>query len=137
MSRVEEVALRLAVIHDELTALGDGPSPVRFQLLTEQDSLREEAAGFAEETDSERSTDDLEAELVSLRRRRKEIVRSRSGYVMGKGGDSAGPVSGAWVELSKQSRSAAGLDRMNVRISHIEDVLASRGGRDARNVTST
>ena len=131
MSRVEDIALRLAAIHDELTALGDGPSAERYQLLTEQDSLRGEASGFAQQTDSERSTGELEAELVSLKRRRKGIVRSRSGYVMGKGGDNAGPASGAWVKLSEQSRSAAGLDQMNARISHIEDVLASRRGGSA------
>ena len=136
MSRVEEVALRLAVIRDELMALGDNPSTERYQLLTEQDSLRAEAGGFAEQSESERPTEHLEAELVALRGRRKGIVRSRSGYVMGKGGNSAGPASGAWVGLSKQSRSAAGLDRINVRISHLEDVLASRRGRNTWDTTS-
>lgn len=130
VSRVEDVTLRLAAIQEELLALPDGPSEKRYQLLVERDALREQAAEFAVDVDAERSTAELEAELLSLRRRRREIVESRSGYVMGKGGDSQGPASGAWVKLSGQSRSAAGLDHINVRISRIEDVLASRKNRE-------
>ena len=126
MSSVEDVSLRLAAIHDELAALPDGPSPERYILLKELDLLREEAAGFVANVDTERPTTDLEAELASLRRSRKQILDARKGYVMSKGGDNAGPASGTWVKLSIQSRSAAGVDRLNVRISRIEDVLASR-----------
>lgn len=132
MSRVEEIALRLAAIQDALLALPAGPSRERYDLLTEQDALREEAAEFAVQVDAGRSTADLEAELASLKRRRHEIVDSRRGYVMGKGGDNAGPASAAWVRLSGQSRSAAGLDQMNARISTIEDVLAARGESEDR-----
>ena len=52
------------------------------------------------------------------------------GYVMSKGGDNAGPASGAWVKLSSQTRAAGGLDWINVRISQIEDVLAERRPSD-------
>ena len=126
MSRVEEVALRLAAIQDKLMALPTESSEDRYHLLKEQDALREEAAEFAVGVDSGRSTEELEAELASLERRRKAIVSSRSGYVMSKGGDSAGPASGAWVGLSGKSHAAAGIDRLNVRISQIEDELAAR-----------
>lgn len=130
MSRVEDVALRLAAIQDELTSLPEGPSLDRYDLLKEQDILRAEAGVFGVHVDTERSTKDLVAELESLKQRRKSIVSSRSGYVMGKGGNSAGPASGAWVKLSAESQSASGLDQLNVRISRIEDVLAAR--RDAQ-----
>lgn len=47
---------------------------------------------------------------------------------MGKGGNNQGPASAAWVQLSASGRSASGVDRLNVRISHLEDVLSRRTG---------
>lgn len=126
MSTLEEVVGRLATIQDELLALPAGPSKRRFELLKEQDKLREMAAEFAEHRDEHRSDDELRAELDSLRTRQKSLVESRSGYVMGKGGDNAGPASGAWVGLSTDSKAASGAGRLSVRISQIEDELARR-----------
>ena len=117
---------RLAEIHDALVALPDGPSVERFNLLKERDGLRAEAEDFKGNVDETRSDSELKAELASLRRRRKQVIGERTGYVTSKGGNNAGPSSGAWVKLGAKSMAAGGLDHLNVRISHIEQVLASR-----------
>ena len=126
MGTTEEIALRLAAIQDELLALPAGPSERRYELLMEQDALRAAASEFAERADEQRSSAELTAELEALRNKRKSLVARRKGYVMSKGGDSAGPASAAWVRLSKQSRAASGVDRLSVRITQIEDELAAR-----------
>lgn len=128
MSGVEEIALRLAAIHDELAALPEGPSVARHELLKERDGLRRAASQYAADIDLERPTEALKAELASLRQQRRHLIESRSGYVMGKGGNNQGPASAAWVQLSASGRSASGVDRLNVRISHLEDVLSRRTG---------
>lgn len=131
MSGAGEIALRLAAIQEELAALPDGPSADRYQLLKERDGLRLAAAQYAADIDSERPTEELQAELASLKQQRRQLVESRSGYVMSKGGNSQGPASAAWVKLSVSGRSASGVDRLNVRISHLEDVLSQRTGDES------
>lgn len=128
VSGVEEIALRLAAIQGELAALPEGPSAERYQLLKERDGLRQAASQYAVDLDLKRPTEELEAELTSLKQRRRQLVESRSGYVMGKGGNNQGPASAAWVQLSVSARSASGIDALNVRISHLEDVLSQRSG---------
>lgn len=128
MSRVEDISHRLAEIHDALAAL-DGPSDNRFILLKERDAVRAEARAFSAGADQKRSNEDLESELDSLKSLRKQVVGSRTGYATSKGGNNAGPSSGAWVKLGGQSRAPGGAERLNVRISHIEDVVASRRRR--------
>lgn len=123
LNRLEEVTLRLAAIRDELLALPEGPSPERFKLLTEQDALRAEASAFAEDADSHRSTEELKAALDSLTQRRRAILESRSGYVTSRGG---APTAGAWVGAEGRAQSAAHIERLNVRISEIEDELRDR-----------
>ena len=127
-SGVKEVALQLAAIRGKLLALPDGPSPERYQLLKEQDALRLKASEFAVDADRDKSTEELEAELVSLKHRRKEIVDSRSGYAMGSGGSNQAATSGAWVKLSAQAHAASDLDRLTARISHLQDVLMDQEG---------
>jgi len=123
---VKEVAVRLAEILGALAALPDGPSSARYQLLKERDELRARAAEFAVSRDASRLTTELESELDSLRRRRDEIVRSRTGFVTGKGGSNQGPVSGAWVKLGAQALAGGDLGWVNARISAIQDVLKER-----------
>lgn len=125
MSRVEEVALRLAAIHDELATLPEGPSPERFSLLKERDGLREEASTFAVSADQGRSTQTLRDELNALLKRRAELVESRSGYVIIEGETSLFAPS-AWVQLSVNAKKAARVDLFDARISRIEDELAAR-----------
>jgi len=129
MDNLEEITLRLAWIIDELAALPEGPSPDRFRLLKEQDALRARAAEAAVEIDADRSTASLESELAALKRQRRVLANSRGGYVMGGGVESAGRVGAAFTALHGREASDSGLGRLNVRISHIEDELASRNAR--------
>ncbi len=126
MDRVEELAIRPGALHDELTEMAGQPSARLYELLTERDALRAEAAGLTDSIDSERSTPELEAELAALIHLRKSLIDARTGYATGKGGNNAGPASGAWVTLNARSHAASGVDRLTARISKIEDVLAAR-----------
>lgn len=127
MSSVEDIARRLAAIMDELALLPGGPSPEQFRLLQERDALRAQAAELAQDADAERSTESLEAELSSLKRRRRSLVNRTGGYVTGHSADSAGRVGAAMPAVGGRANSAAGVDQLNVQISRIEDVLAARG----------
>lgn len=126
MSSVEDIARRLAAIIDELALLPDGPSPERFHLLQERDTLRDQAAQFALDADAGRSTESLEAEKASLKRRRHSLVNTTGGYVTGDSADSAGRVGAALTTVHGRAASAAGVEQLNLRISRIEDVLATR-----------
>ena len=121
-----QVSKRLAEILVELDRLPPGPSPERFRLLVERDALRGDAGKFAVDALKSKTTKELESELHSLRQSRDELLSSHTGFVTAKGGNNAGPASGAWIGLSKKSLGAAGLDRFNQRISQIEDVLGER-----------
>lgn len=125
-SDLDRVIRRLAEIIDELAALPEGPSSERFHLLTERDALRREAAQFASSPDAHRSTSSLEAELEALKGDRTAVVKSRGGYITGDGADSAGRVGAALSALGGRARPTAGTDRFTVRISQIEDALATR-----------
>ncbi len=120
------VTRRLAEIVDELAALPDGPSAERFALLTDRDALRAQARSAAASADDDRSTESLEAELAELTQRRRALVRSRGGYVMGDSADSAGRIGASLTAMKGRTGAPTELNRLNVRISHIEDVLAKR-----------
>ena len=122
----DAVTRRLAEIVDELAALPDGPSAERFALLTERDALRAQARSAAASADDHRSTESLEAELAELTQRRRSLVRSRGGYVMGDSADSAGRIGAALTAMQGRAGAPTELERLTVRISHIEDVLAKR-----------
>ena len=127
---IEELTGRLAEIQDQISAMASGASREKFALLTERDQLRDHAKDFRRSTDANRSTSSLQAELDEHKSRRRQTVRSRTGYVMAKGGNSAGPASGAWVKLGRQGLSGGNLGTMNVRISELEDELASRAQKE-------
>jgi hypothetical protein len=126
MTRIEEVGRRLAEVVVELAGLPSGPSPERFALLREQDALRAEAREWEASADHGRTTESLEAELTELRRSRRALVGTRGGYVMGDGADSAGRIGVALTTMRGRTGSNAEIDRLTVRISRIEDVLAAR-----------
>jgi hypothetical protein len=127
MSRdVDRVVRRLAEIVDPVATLPPGPSPERYALLMEQDSLRREAAAFDREPFEGRATHELEFELAALKRLVDGAVASRTGFVTAKGGGSQSPSPGAWVGLSAKALRAAGLDRALARINRIEQEIARR-----------
>lgn len=125
----DEVSLRLATIIDELAALPEGPSPERYRLLTERDSLRSRAADLTLAVDEARSIESLNAELASLKRQRAAMLKTRGGYVMGGSADNAGRVGASLTKLESH-RGSSEIERLNVRITTVEDVLASEYSRD-------
>lgn len=125
-SPLDELTSRLSQIHDELAALPCGASPQRYALLTERDALRRAAASYRSGVDDSRSTKELEAELASLKKRRKQSIALRTGFVTSKGGGSHSPSPGAWVKLSSQALAGDDLSRVNARIAQIEDALFKR-----------
>lgn len=125
-SGLDAINRRLAEIAALLSGPAHTPSPEHFDLLSERDGLRAEAARYRLRKDENRSVADLEAELAELRRRRKVSVGSRTGYVTAKGGNNQGPTPGAWVKLAAQSRQAGDIAGLTTRISEIQDELARR-----------
>lgn len=125
---LEEITRRLGEIQDELMALPSGASPGRYALLTERDDLRRRARGFRTPADDTRSSQRLEAELRSLRRRRKQSISQRTGFATGKGGGNHSPTPGAWVDLGVRALAGDDLSRVNARIAEIQDVLSKRPG---------
>ena len=124
----DELSLRLAAIVDELAALPDGPSPERYRLLTERDSLRSRAADLKMAVDEARSIESLNAELTSLTRQRTEMLKTRGGYVTGDSADSAGRVGASLTQLGSH-RGSSEVERLTVRITRIEDVLTVKDGQ--------
>ena len=123
---LDELTKRLSQIQDELAALPCGASPQRYALLTERDALRRAAASYRSTADESRSTKALEAELASLKKRRKQSIAQRTGFATSKGGGSHSPSSGAWVKLGSQAMAGDDLSMVNARIARIEDILAKR-----------
>ena len=72
MSTVETLVRQLSDIQDQLIALPDDAFDQRFELVRRQQELRGQAADHAEGADKERTTEDLLAELASLRFRSEE-----------------------------------------------------------------
>ncbi|MDX2342880.1 MAG: hypothetical protein QNL12_03710 [Acidimicrobiia bacterium] len=70
MSPVATLIRDLAAIQNQLIALPDDAFTERFELLRRQEQLRLEAEEHAAGADRERPTEDLRAELASLRLQR-------------------------------------------------------------------
>ena len=128
MSELDRITRELAEVQDQLLALEEGDFAERFRLQSRQDELREAAGELATDWDADRPTEEIEAELAGHRARLEELVESRSGYAIGKGGSNQGPGSAAMGKLAHQSKQAAGLGQITARISHLEDLLKERAG---------
>lgn len=127
---LDDLTRRLAEIDALLDGVAHDPGPEQFALLMERDALREHASRFRIGKDSSRSSTDLRVELENLRRQRKNLLTSRTGYVTGKGGNNHGPTPGAWVKLGAQSLAAGDFGRLDTRIGEILDELKRRENRD-------
>ncbi|MFQ5554954.1 MAG: hypothetical protein ACE5GC_06245 [Acidimicrobiia bacterium] len=125
---LDHVTRRLAEIQDALLALDDDAPGERHRLLTERDGLRARAGVFRRDADMDRSDDDLAAELASLRLRRIKMMSLRTGFATSKGGSNHGPASAAWVRLGAEARGGSDLEKINVRIARLEEVLDRRSG---------
>lgn len=126
---LDDLNRRLAEIDGLLADMARDPGPEQYALLKERDDLRQHASQFWTGKDNSRSSADLNAELKSLRRQRKNLLISRTGYVTSKGGNNHGPTPGAWVKLGAQSLAAGDFGRLDARIGEIQDELKRREGR--------
>ena len=123
---LDEVNRRLAEIDGLLESSHRDPSPEHFALLVERDHLRAVASDHRLEPDAGRTDEALRAELAGLTKRLAAETKSRTGYVISKGGNNAGPAAGAWVELAAKSRAGGSIDQLITRISAIEAELERR-----------
>jgi hypothetical protein len=131
MSDLEDVTRKLAEVQDRLLALSDEAFAERYELLKERDRLRDMAAEFRVDFDAERSSDDLLAELASLRSRLAAAERQRIDIVQQSGGGTEGSAAGAdgWggVQLNQQIDAANALGNVQARIGRIKGILIDRG----------
>ena len=121
---LDHVTKRLAGIQDALLALAEDAYEERHRLLTERDALRARAGVFRSDADASRTREDVSAELAPLRLRRIRMLSLRTGFATSKGGSAHGPASAAWVQLGAAARSGSDLEALNVRIAHLEDLIA-------------
>jgi hypothetical protein len=108
--------------------LPDDAFAEKFELLKQQDKLRDEAADYAVNQDAERTDDDLLIELRSLRDQMKAIEEQRIDlvYQAGTGGVSnMGNLGG--VDINIQADESLGLSKIKARIGVIKGVLIDRG----------
>lgn len=111
MSAVATLVRQLAAIQDQLIALPDDAFAERFDLLRRQDELRAQAAHHADGADKDRPTEDLLAELVSLRIRRDTLESKHIDTMRQAANDDA----------------ANGMLRIEGRIGRIKGILIDRG----------
>lgn len=128
--RLLEMSRRLAEIDAALDGDYREPSSEHLALLEERDALRDEAAKYRVDRDASRSTEQLKAELHELRKQRKGLIGTHTGYATSMGGGSSSPSPGEWVTLAAQSRRELG--RLDARIGEIESELERRGSADQR-----
>ncbi len=130
MPDATDITARLADVQRRLLDLPDDAFAEKYELLKERDQLRDEAAGFAEMIDSERSEDDLLRELAALRNRMKSIEGKRIDLVMqaGSGGASTSEMGNlGGVKINKGIDDAFGLPKIKARIGVIKGTLSDRG----------
>lgn len=127
----DQIAKDLARVTDALLELSDDDFARRFEILTERDALRAEAAELEADFDEQRPTPDIVDELREVRRRRSALVSDQASRVMASGpggtGGAAGAVSGEMAKLSIRARAASDLGRLTQRVGQLESLLAERG----------
>ena len=130
MADATDIITKLADVQDRLLALPADAFAEKFELLGEQDELRDEAAGFAADIDSDRSDDDLLRELDGLRRQMKHIEKQRIDLVFqaGSGGASTSEMGNlGGVKINKGIDDALGLPKIKARIGILKGTLSDRG----------
>ena len=126
----EDITRELADIQKQLIELPDDAFAERYRLRTRQDELRAIVRSTDNPYDADRSTDELLAELQSLRMQMKEIERQRIDLVAqaGSGGSSTGEMGNlGGVQINKAIGDSMGLDRIKGRIGVIKGILSDRG----------
>lgn len=126
MDDVSSLVQRLADLQDRLLALDPSDHAGKFALEKERDVLRSRAAEFSSRIESDRPVADIERELAALRAQVDTINKSKIDMVMQSGGGTnagAGADGMGGVVLNQKIGAAGGLDRIKVRIAHLEALL--------------
>ncbi len=90
MEPTNDITTRLAAVHDAIRELPDDAFAEKYQLLKEQDKLREEAAQHAVDLDAQRSDADLLSEVSGLRSQFRLLEKQKIDPVGQAGGARAG-----------------------------------------------
>jgi len=130
MSDPSEIVAKLADVQRQLLDLPADAFEEKYKLLNQQDLLREEAAGYAGLVDSDRSDEELLAELAAQRSQLAAVESQRIDLVMQAGG--GGAMSGEMgnlggVKINKGIDDAHGLPKIKARIGVIKGMLRDRG----------
>lgn len=126
MDDVSNLVQQLAALQDRMLALDPSDLAGKFALEKERDALRSRAAEFASRVESDRPVAEIERELAALQAQVESINKSKIDMVMQSGGGSnagAGADGMGGVKLNQQIGAAGGLDRLKVRIAHLEALL--------------
>lgn len=124
---LERSLRELSEVQDRLNALPDDAFAERYELRCRQDELRDQMASFRVDFDAERSTEELLAELSSLRSRLASIEGQRIDMVSQAGG--SGAMTGAMTPeegLNRKIDEAAGAGEIRSRIGRIKGILIDR-----------
>lgn len=124
---LEQSLRELSEVQDRLNALPDDAFAERYELRCRQDELRDQMASFRVDFDSERSSEELLAELSGLRSRLAEIEGQRIDMVSQAGG--SGALTGAMTPeegLNRKMDEAAGAGEIRSRIGRIKGILTDR-----------
>lgn len=125
-----DISQRLAAIQDSLLALADDAFADKYELLKQQDVLREEAARFAVGQDDERSDQELLSELSGMRSQLTHLEKQKINLVSQAGGgpgemSNMGNLGGTSINIGMME--ASGGNRIQARIGVIKGVLVDRG----------
>ena len=130
MSDPTDITTKLADVQKRLLDLPDDAFAEKFDLLKERDALREEAAGYSETLDRNRTDGELQTELASLRSQAQSIEDQRIDLVMqaGSGGAMSGEMGNlGGTQINKGIEEAHGLPKIRSRIGIIKGILNDRG----------
>lgn len=130
MGDIDHITRELARVDAELRSLPDDAFEQRYHLRMEQDTLRQQAAQFAEDVDKDRSDQDLLAELSGLRSQLTQIERQKIDLVVQAGGGAVGTsnmTNLGGVDINRRIGEAAGAGRIQARIGRIKGILTDRG----------
>jgi hypothetical protein len=131
MRSLDDITRDLAQVTDDLLALSAEDYARRYELLTRQDELREEASEYHIDLDAQRPVVDIRAELAETTKQRNAEAARLAGRNMMSGpggtGMSAGAVSAAMVESVLKANANSPIVSLNARIALLEAALAAKG----------
>ncbi len=129
MDEIDHITRELARVDVELRSLPDDAFEQRYRLRMEQDTLRQQAARFAEDLDKGRSDEDLLAELSGLRTQLALIERQKIDLVVqaGGGAEPSNMTNLGGVDINRRIVEASGAGRIQARIGRIKGILTDRG----------